>query len=241
MKGSAVVYALRYKAKLFTALVLGGLLSSAAQASIVPNGSPLTMILTNPFGCADTVCTTTTTFQNGVTQTLTGGLQLTTEQVADGASSEWDVWKFSTPDGQPIAGDVNSDWAIDMNYDLSKAVNFNAVVDQWTVGGVAVTPLSNFGSICCASATNPILPGEAFYGSGFSAPYAAGAFELGAVGPDFRQSIQLRYVGRYSDDCRRIQLCAAFHASNAGAGALDLGDDVDRLRRRRLCGVSRLA
>ena len=239
MKGSAVVYALRYKAKLFTALVLGGLLSSAAQASIVPNGSPLTMILTNPFGCADTVCTTTTTFQNGVTQTLTGGLQLTTEQVADGASSEWDVWKFSTPDGQPIAGDVNSDWAIDMNYDLSKAVNFNAVVDQWTVGGVAVTPLSNFGSICCASATNPILPGEAFYGSGF--------------GSVRRRSILLAqwdqiFVNPYNfvtsagiPTLQRIQLCAAFHASNAGAGALDLGDDVDRLRRRRLCGVSRLA
>ena len=76
--------------------------------------------------------------------------------------------------GGPIAGDINAYWAIVMDYTLSAAVNFDAVADQWTVNATPVNPLSDFGSICCAVASNPILPGEAYYNSGFKGPLSAG-------------------------------------------------------------------
>jgi len=48
------------------------------------------------------------------------------------------------------------------------------VVSQWLVNGTPVNPLFNFSGICCASASNPVLPGEAYYASGFSDPLPAG-------------------------------------------------------------------
>lgn len=103
-----------------------------------------------------------------------GALSLFETQVATGANGEWDVWHLTTTSGGPIAGDINAYWAIVMDYTLSAAVNFDKVADQWTVGGTPVSPLSNFSGICCATASNPILPGEAYYNSGFSVPLSAG-------------------------------------------------------------------
>jgi uncharacterized protein (TIGR03437 family) len=62
-----------------------------------------------------------------------------------------------------------------MNYILSAAVNFDQVVQQLAANGTPFSPLTNnIGSICCAAATNPIVPGWSYYNSGFTVPYPAG-------------------------------------------------------------------
>jgi hypothetical protein len=103
-----------------------------------------------------------------------GALSLYETQVSTGPNGEWDVWHLSTTSGGSLAGNINGDWSIVMDYELSQAVDFDAVADQWTVNGTPVSPLSSIGSICCATSSNPILPGEAFYASGFSGALDAG-------------------------------------------------------------------
>lgn len=149
--------------------------ATAAQASIIPIGSSLTFGGTNlPGACTDTTCSDMVTFSSTPVLIDGGALSLYETQTATGPNGEWDVWHLSTVSGGPIAGDINAYWAIVMDYTLSAAVNFDAVADQWTVNATPVNPLSDFGSICCAVASNPILPGEAYYNSGFKGPLSAG-------------------------------------------------------------------
>ena len=158
-------------------LAAAGVLAFAcvAQASIIPTGSTLNLYLTNFAGCADAECTSNLTF--GSTNTINNGaVTETTSEVSTGPTGAWDIFSFTTTDGSPIAGDINGNWQIEMDYTLSAAVNFDQVVDQWVVGGSPVTPTGSIGSICCASSTNPILPGGAFYNSGFSGALPAGLF-----------------------------------------------------------------
>jgi len=163
----------KIKALLASSVLLG--FATAAQASIIPIGSSLTFGGTNlPGACTDTTCADTVTFSSTPTSIDGGALSLYETQVADGPNAEWDVWHLSTVGGGPVAGDINAYWAIVMDYDLSQAVDFDQVASQWTVNGTPVSPLSNFSGICCATASNPILPGEAYYNSGFSVPLAAG-------------------------------------------------------------------
>jgi hypothetical protein len=160
--------------KLIAAAVAFGF-AGAANASIIPIGSSLTFGGTDlPGGCTNTTCSDTVTF--GTPALIDGGaLLLSEQQVADGPNAEWDVWNISTTGGGPLAGDINGDWSLVMDYDLSAAVNFDQVVSQWTVNGTPVSPLSNFGGICCATASNPSpITGEAYYNSGFSGPLPAG-------------------------------------------------------------------
>jgi hypothetical protein len=158
---------------LAVAVLLG--FATGAQASIIPIGSSLTFGGTNlPGACTDTTCSDTVTFSSAPVLIDGGALSLYETQVATGPNGEWDVWHVSTVLGGPLAGDISADWSIVMDYTLSAAANFDAVVDQWTVNGTPVSPLSDFGSICCATASNPILPGEAYYNSGFSGPLPAG-------------------------------------------------------------------
>lgn len=149
--------------------------ASGAQASIIPLGSSLSFGGTDlPGAGTDTSCSDNVIF--GVPAVIDGGaLTLTEQQVADGPNAEWDVWRIATVGGGPLAGDLNGKWSIVMSYDLSAVVNFDQVVNQWTVNGAPVSPLSNFGGICCATASNPSpITGEAYYNSGFSVPLAAG-------------------------------------------------------------------
>ncbi len=150
--------------------------ATGARASIIPIGSPLAFGGTNlPGGCTNTTCSDAVTFSSTPVLIDGGALSLSEQQVADGPNAEWDVWNLSTTSGGPLAGNINAGWSLVMNYDLSQAVNFDQVVDQWTVNGTPVSPLSNFGSVCCAVATNPSpISGEAFYASGFEGPLAAG-------------------------------------------------------------------
>jgi PEP-CTERM motif len=149
-------------------------LALAARADIIPTGSSLSFGGTNlPGSCANTTCQTATTF--GTSTLIDGGaLRLSETKVADGPNAEWDEWSISTVGGGPLAGNINGFWEITMSYVLSAPAFFDQVVDQWTVNGTPVNPLTNFG-ICCASASNPSpVTGEAYYNSGFSVPLAAG-------------------------------------------------------------------
>jgi hypothetical protein len=170
--------------KIKTALTAATLLAAAtgAQASIIPIGSSLTFGGNNlPGACTDTTCSDTVTFSSTPVLIDGGALSLYETQVATGPDGEWDVWHLTTTSGGSLAGDTGAYWAIVMDYTLSAAVNFDAVADQWTVNGTPVSPLFNFGGICCAMASNPILPGEAYYESGFSGLLPAG------VQSDWRQ------------------------------------------------------
>ena len=68
----------------------------------------------------------------------------------------------------PLAGNINANWNILMDYTLSAPVSFDAVAMQWAGERHALRPALKFGTICCAATSNPILPGPAFYNSGFN-------------------------------------------------------------------------
>jgi uncharacterized protein (TIGR03437 family) len=146
-------------------------ISSIPAPGIIPIGSSLTFGGTN----APDTYSATTTF--GPTPVLVdnGAVKIWQNQVATGTDSEWDVFYMQTTNGGPLANNINAYWNILMNYVLSAPVDFDAVVQQWTVNGTPVGPLTNgVGSICCAAATNPILPGYSYYNSGFSGALPAG-------------------------------------------------------------------
>ncbi len=138
---------------------------------IIPIGSPLTFGGTN---VPDTY-SAPTTFSSTPVLVDNGKVKIWQEQVATGADGEWDVFYMKTTSGGPIAGDINADWNITIDYNLSAAASFDAVVQQWVANGTPVGPLTNgIGSICCAAASNPIVPGWSYYASGFNGMLPAG-------------------------------------------------------------------
>ncbi len=140
---------------------------------IIPIGSPLTFGGTN---APDTYSATTTFGPNPVTVD-NGAVKIWQTQTPTGPSGEWDVFYMQTTSGGPLAGNINGYWNIVMNYVLNANVNFDGVVNQWLVNGTPVSPITDgIGSICCASTTNPIIPGPAYYKTGFTVPYPAGPF-----------------------------------------------------------------
>jgi PEP-CTERM motif-containing protein len=92
-------------------------------------------------------------------------------QVIVNASTEWDIWTLTTTSGSPIAGNASANWDISMDFALSQNANFIGVVDQWLFNGTPVSPINNFGGICCASSDNPATGGAAYYNS---VPLSAG-------------------------------------------------------------------
>jgi len=146
---------------------------STPAPGIIPIGSALTFGGTN----APDTYSAITTFNSTPVVVDNGAVKISQQQVATGPGGEWDIFHMQTTGGGPVAGNINAYWNITMNYILSQPVDFDAVVNQWTVNGTPVTPLTNgIGTICCAASSNPILPGEAYYNSGFSVPYPAGPF-----------------------------------------------------------------
>jgi uncharacterized membrane protein len=143
----------------------------SGTGSLIPIGSPLTFGGTN----APDTYTATTTFSSTPVLVDSGALTIWQQQVPTGPTGEWDIFYMQTTSGGPLANDINGYWNVVMNYQLSAAVDFDQVVNQWLVNGTPVSPLTNgIGSICCALATNPILPGEAYYANGFATPLPAG-------------------------------------------------------------------
>jgi hypothetical protein len=162
-----------YRTKFFRSLGLAAtaLLGAAmARADVVPIGSSLTFGGTNsPDSYSDTTTFGTTTLLDG------GAVSLTTFETPTAGGGDWVVFEMSTTSGGPVAGDINGDWNIVMDYVLSEPVYFDAVASQFTDNGTPFSPLSNFSGICCATATNPSpLSGWTWYNSGFSAPLPAG-------------------------------------------------------------------
>ena len=141
------------------------------QTGILPIGSSLTFSGTN----APDTYSAVTTF--GPTPVLVdnGALKIWQQQVATGPNGEWDVFYMQTTGGGPVAGNTNANWNIVIDYTLSRPAYFDGVVNQWLVNGTPVSPLTNgIGTLCCALPTNPILPGDAYYASGFSSALDAG-------------------------------------------------------------------
>jgi len=145
-------------------------LGTTLQAGIIPIGSSLTFGGTN----APDTYSAVTTFSSTPVLVDNGAVKIWQNQVPTGSNGEWDVFYMQITSGGSLAGNINAFWNIVIDYDLSQPVFFDGVVDQWAVNGTPVSPLSNFGGICCASSSNPILPGEAYYNTGFSDPLPAG-------------------------------------------------------------------
>lgn len=107
-----------------------------------------------------------------------GAVSIWQVQVPTGSNGEWDIFYEKTTNGGPLAGNVNAEWDILMNYTLTVPAYFDQVVSQWMVNGTPVSPLNNniggSSGICCAALSNPILPGPSFYNSGFSGALPAG-------------------------------------------------------------------
>src|SRR5665213_2443426 len=144
--------------------------AAAAGPNIIPIGSPLTFGGTN----APDTYSASTTFSSTPVLVDNGAVKIWQKQVPTGPTGEWDVFYMQTTKG-PLAGNINGYWNILMNYTVSAPVFFDQVVNQWLVNGTPVSPLTNgIGTICCATKTNPVLPGEAYYNSGFSGALAAG-------------------------------------------------------------------
>jgi hypothetical protein len=166
------------KATLIVVATTALMFATGARAdNLIPIGSTLTFGGYNlPGGCTDTSCSNNVLFGTGVPTPIDGGaLSLTTSQVNEAGGAEWDIFSISTVGGGPVAGDINGDWNITMDYDLSAPVYFQQVVSQWTVNGTPVSPLYNFSGICCATSSDPSpVSGEAYYNSGFSSPLPAG-------------------------------------------------------------------
>jgi hypothetical protein len=150
----------------FALLALG----TTARAGIIQIGSSMTFGGTN----APDTYSDTTTFGSTPVLVDNGAVTIWQQQVPTAGGGEWDLFYMQTTNGAPLAGDIDADWNITISYDLSQAAYFDQVVDQWAVNGTPVSPLSNFGSLCCATTSNPILPGAAYYASGFSALLPAG-------------------------------------------------------------------
>jgi len=151
----------------FVALAL---FSTPARAGIIPIGSSLTFGGTN----APDTYSANVTFSSTPVLVDNGAVKIWQEQVPTSGGGEWDVFYMQITSGGPLAGNLNADWNIVISFDLSEPVYFDGVVNQWAVNGVPVNPLFNFGGICCASSSNPILPGEAYYNSGFQVALPAG-------------------------------------------------------------------
>jgi len=145
-------------------------IGTTAQAGIIDIGSSLTFGGTNSPDTYSAV----TTFSSTPVVVDNGAVEIWQQQVPTAGGGEWDVFYMQIVDGGPLANNIDADWNITMSYDLSEAAYFDGVATQWAVDGTPVDPLFNFSGICCATSSNPILPGEAYYSSGFSDPLPAG-------------------------------------------------------------------
>ncbi len=145
--------------------------AATAGPNIIPIGSPLMFGGTN----APDTYSTSTTFSSTPVLVDNGAVKIWQKQVPTGPTGEWDIFYLQITNGGPLAANINGYWDILMNYTLSAPVYFDQVVQQWTVNGTPVSPLTNgIGTICCAATSNPIVPGASYYASGFKTPLPAG-------------------------------------------------------------------
>lgn len=137
---------------------------------LIPAGSPMRWGGTN----APATYSDPSTFGPAPVLVNGGRVRIWQEQKTLGTNSEWQIFHMETTDGSPIAGQVNANWNITLDYTLRVPVSFDMGVNQWKVDGRPVTGISNFGAFCCATLTNPVLPGPAYVNSGFNGLLPAG-------------------------------------------------------------------
>lgn len=154
-------------------LLLAAILAGALHAqgpNIIPIGSPLRWGGDNsPDTYSDLV-----TFGPEPKLVNGGRVRIWQEQIPTGTNGEWDIFHMQTVNGGPLANNMGAEWNIKMDYTVRVPANFDAGVNQWKVNGVPVASISNFLGLCCASLSNPILPGPAYFNTGFNGPIPAG-------------------------------------------------------------------
>jgi uncharacterized protein (TIGR03437 family) len=153
-------------------LAIFALQHAAAQAplGLIPIGSPMRWGGTNSpdtYSDASTFGPTPVLVNNG-------RVRIWQEQVATGTNGEWEIFHMQTVNGGPLASNLNANWNITLDYNLRLPASFDHAVNQWAVDGRPVNGISNFGSFCCASLSNPVLPGPAYQNSGFNGLFPAG-------------------------------------------------------------------
>lgn len=105
-----------------------------------------------------------------------GAATIWQEQVPTGSNGEWDIFYLKTTNGGPLASDINAYWGITIDFTFTVPSYSDGVVTQWMVNGTPVSNITNgIGSICCATASNPILPGWSYYNQG-NGPEPAGPY-----------------------------------------------------------------
>lgn len=90
---------------------------------IIPIGSSLTFGGTN----APDTYSAMTTFSSTPVVVDNGAVKIWQEQVPTASNAEWDIFYMETTSGGPLAGNINANWNIVMNYTLSAAVVFDAL------------------------------------------------------------------------------------------------------------------
>lgn len=142
----------------------------AQGPQIIQIGSPIRFGGTN----APNTYSDASTFSSTPVLVNGGRVRIWQEQVPTGTNGEWNIFHMQTVNGGPLAGDANAHWDILVEYTLRVPASFDQVVDQFKVNGVPVASISNFLGLCCASLTNPILPGPAYFRQGFNGLFPAG-------------------------------------------------------------------
>jgi len=154
-----------------TAVMLAASQATWAQGpNIIQIGSPIRFGGTN----APDTYSDASTFSATAVLVNNGKVRIWQEQVPTGTNGEWDIFHMETVNGGPLAGNINAFWNILIDYTLRVPASFDMVVDQFKVNGVPVATITNFGAMCCASLTNPILPGPAYFRQGFNGLFPAG-------------------------------------------------------------------
>lgn len=137
--------------------------ASTAGPGIIALGSALTWSGTN----APDTYTVNTKFSSTPLTVDNGAATIWQEQVPTGSNGEWDIFYLKTTSGGPLANNINAYWSITIDFTFTAPVYSDGVVNQWMVNGTPVGSITNgIGSICCASASNPILPGWSYYNQG---------------------------------------------------------------------------
>jgi uncharacterized protein (TIGR03437 family) len=147
-----------------------GIVLAQTPLGIIPIGSPMKYGGTN---APDTYLDPSTF---GPTPVLVnnGKVRIWQEQIPTGTNGEWEIFHMETVNGGPLAGNLNGYWNILIEYTLRVPASFDMAVNQWKVSGRPVSTIKNFGSVCCAVLTNPVLPGPAFVNGGFNGLLPAG-------------------------------------------------------------------
>lgn len=171
--------------------------SSPTGPGIIAIGSPLEWSAIN----APDTFTANTTFSSTPVQVDNGAVTIWEQQVPTGSNGEWDIFYMKTTNGGPLAGNINANWEIDLDFTFTAPVFFDHDFNQWLVNGTPVSPLTNgVGSICCAVTSDPlsnVVPGPAYYSTISNVSFPAGQFSK--IEPGLFQAIYVRPYSYVND------------------------------------------